>query len=148
MTALVAKFVQLRPVVVTLFVPKAFYQKVDVELTRGFEPEDIHLKDRVRWGMLLTTMWTGLNISYRVVALPSGEEGPLDFAVYHKSYTDAYAKLVNEEPISCVQTGRSFDGVRAPDVVIMDVSVESSYDADHDLLNFVTAFSLPDVGRH
>ena len=45
---LIARMAQIRPVTITYFVPKTLYRRLETELSRCFEEEDMHYKDRIR----------------------------------------------------------------------------------------------------
>lgn len=66
----------------------------------------------------------------RVATLDMGERKTVDalgFAAYNEAFARAYAKLVDGDTIICAHTHKEIKPISAPDAVVMDVNVSSSF---------------------
>ena len=112
---------QIRPVTITYFIPKTLHHRLDVELSRCFEEEDMHYKNRIR--CVLRFLSRNIPLSrHRLVGLQCAGTKALDLEVFYESFKNVYQKLIAEEPIVCDHTGTVIPGMRAPDAAILDVS--------------------------
>lgn len=67
-------------------------------------------------------MLTCLNY-FRVIGLGVDEEQPFDMAGLENSFSEAYAKLAQLQPITCAKTGEEFSPQKIhPDAALIDVS--------------------------
>ncbi|KAF7790364.1 hypothetical protein EIP86_001319 [Pleurotus ostreatoroseus] len=112
LTGLVSRIVQARPITVTFFVPKYFYERVSIELSR-------HLGDAP----------SVERNSIRLVALPCSEDNVIDMVAFYSAFAEAYTTLVKQEPVSCAHTGITMDRVSPPTVAIIDIFMLPAADA-------------------
>ena len=64
---------------------------------------------------------TQTSVFYRLVAIRSEGQNPLDMQVFVAAFPEAYRALVDEKPITCIKTGKILPGVPAPNAAILDV---------------------------
>ena len=57
----------------------------------------------------------------RLIAIRSEGQNPLDMQAFVAVFPGVYRALVDEEPITCIKTGRTLPGVSAPNAAILDV---------------------------
>ncbi|KAI0726412.1 hypothetical protein C8Q72DRAFT_532361 [Fomitopsis betulina] len=100
---LVAHMVKLRAVAITLLTTATFYDRIQNELKRNFNADDVHRM-----------------LYIRVIALRHNRSDPLDNRLLEDSFSKAFERLTNDQPLACVHTGMEFEPVCPPDAVILD----------------------------
>ncbi|TFY54047.1 hypothetical protein EVJ58_g9090 [Rhodofomes roseus] len=108
-----ARIVKMQPtILITHFVTPTFYDRVQTELRRNFEDQESSLLERIR-----------------IIALPCDNTNPLDSSVLQKAFANAYEKLVNLQPVSCVKTEVEIKTTCSPDLVVVDFFGSAPIDA-------------------
>ncbi|KAI0069828.1 UDP-Glycosyltransferase/glycogen phosphorylase [Panus rudis PR-1116 ss-1] len=104
--ALAAKLPQTKPTYVTFCVPRGCINRVEAEVFRDFGTEDTHIQSWIR-----------------IIALETGTNArSLDrFTSFTKNFRGFYEQLLHGLPLTCAETGKTFDSIRAPDSLIYDV---------------------------
>ncbi|KAI0661229.1 UDP-Glycosyltransferase/glycogen phosphorylase [Cubamyces menziesii] len=99
--AFTARVVKTRPVLVTMFTTDAFYDRVQKELSRSFEPGEEAYRSRLR-----------------LVSIAPGntfEEEPLN-----EAFAAAWRKLLKGEDLVCTKTGERFPTALQPNALVVE----------------------------
>ncbi|KAH9828759.1 uncharacterized protein C8Q71DRAFT_719010, partial [Rhodofomes roseus] len=108
-----ARIVKMQPtILITHFVTPTFYDRVQTELRRNFEDQESSLLERIR-----------------IIALPCDNTNPLDSSALQNAFANAYEKLVNLQPVSCVKTEAEIKTTCCPDLVVVDFFGSAPIDA-------------------
>ncbi|KAI0075143.1 UDP-Glycosyltransferase/glycogen phosphorylase [Panus rudis PR-1116 ss-1] len=104
--ALAAKLPQTKPTYVTFVVPQGCVSRVEAEVFRNFNSEDAQIRSWIR-----------------IVSLQTGADAQsLDrMTTFNQKFHDIYKQLLNGLPLTCADTGKTFDSVRTPDSLIYDI---------------------------
>ncbi|KAJ3559368.1 hypothetical protein NM688_g398 [Phlebia brevispora] len=101
---LAARICKSRPVTLTVFVTRSFYDRAENEISRNFSPAEADVQARIR-----------------LVAVHTRENVHFDVETFNASFLDALKKLVREEPIVCAKTNAQIPAVGSPDAAIFDL---------------------------
>ncbi|KAJ3554962.1 hypothetical protein NM688_g2830 [Phlebia brevispora] len=104
LTGLVARIAHARPIIITYFVPKYLYHRVDTELSRSFEPVESSLRARIR-----------------LVGVASEEDNHIETPSFYNNVMEAFSRLLKEEPVTSLNTDLPTEVVRPPTAAILDL---------------------------
>ncbi|RPD59822.1 UDP-Glycosyltransferase/glycogen phosphorylase [Lentinus tigrinus ALCF2SS1-6] len=112
MCTLVARMVKLRNVGVTFFTITGFYDRVQAEIARDFQPHEDHLAARIR-----------------VIALQDGTDVPHSGSGPDAAFEAAWVKIMNDQPLICAKTGTTHESPRVrPTAAVLDMFVPRAFD--------------------
>ncbi|KAI0075145.1 UDP-Glycosyltransferase/glycogen phosphorylase [Panus rudis PR-1116 ss-1] len=120
--ALAALLPQTKPTYVTFIVPQGSVKRVKAEIFRNFDSEDTQVQSWIR----IISLDTGTDVrSYDRMS------------AFNQKFHAAYKELLEGRPLTCMDTGKTFDTIRTPDTLIYDIicgpAVQAALKADEKL---------------
>ncbi|EIW63121.1 UDP-Glycosyltransferase/glycogen phosphorylase [Trametes versicolor FP-101664 SS1] len=114
LTILVSRFVKLHPVQVTLLSHDAFFERIQTELSRCFEPGEEEYAKRIRRASLLHGLGLTRVISVGSALFLTSREADENFKL-------VWEKLVAGEPVTCEKTKVVHAARPKPNAIIIDL---------------------------